>query len=421
MLDNTIKGAMPRGRRAAALAAVRAFSGASRGRAAALAVFAALALVGIGGTAQAATTLDLGMIENLKVSGDLRLRHEYFNKRTKGQADRSRQRFRLRLGTELPFKYGVSAKLRFASGTGEQVSTNQSLDNTSGQKEFWIDRAFLEWKPNEVFKVAAGRMANPLWTITSSDAVWDDDFNPEGFSENVKLSLFGSGRVFLNALQMVVDEDSSDNNDQWLFSQQIGIELPLFAQSRFRVAGAVHNWVNESTTSLSGENASIGNFSQPTTNEGNRRYSPSGVLQNEFRVVEVTGEYLTYLMSLPLSLQGTYIQNAGALDSISPSQTKEDTGYQTGLILGKASAAKSWEVAYFYKLVETDATVADVSDSDFGDGGTNRRGHIVWLAYNPHEWMQAKVKAFQTKVDNVALSPGRDDINRFQFDVSVKF
>ena len=35
---------------------------------------------------------------------------------------------------------------------------------------------------------------------------------------------------------------------------------------------------------------------------------------------------------------------------------------------------------------DLDATVADVADSDFGDGGTNRVGHIAWFAYNPADW-----------------------------------
>lgn len=48
-------------------------------------------------------------------------------------------------------------------------------------------------------------------------------------------------------------------------------------------------------------------------------------------------------------------------------------GYQAGVIVGKASDPQSWEAAYFYKLVETDATVADLADSDFGNGGTNRK------------------------------------------------
>lgn len=74
-----------------------------------------------------------------------------------------------------------------------------------------------------------------------------------------------------------------------------------------------------------------------------------------------------------------------------------------------------------FKRVETDATVADVADSDFGDGGTNRQGHLGWVAYNPSEWLQVKGKYFTTKVINESLAPTVDNINRLQLDCSVKF
>jgi len=70
---------------------------------------------------------------------------------------------------------------------------------------------------------------------------------------------------------------------------------------------------------------------------------------------------------------------------------------------------------------ETDSTVADLADSDFGDGGTNRKGHILWAAYNPVCWVQIKAEYFYTEVISSTMPPGEDDINRFQFDLVVKF
>ena len=101
-------------------------------------------------------------LKTLSFGGDVRLRQEYFDKTTRGAIDRSRQRFRLRLATEAELPENVKVKLRFASGTGEQTSTNQSLDNASSQKAFWIDRAYLEWKPAKGVRLQGGRQANPL-------------------------------------------------------------------------------------------------------------------------------------------------------------------------------------------------------------------------------------------------------------------
>jgi len=118
---------------------------------------------------------------------------------------------------------------------------------------------------------------------------------------------------------------------------------------------------------------------------------------------------------------GTYIKNLAARHQQRDGHRLGDTGYQVGARLGKAAAAKSWEAAYYYKWSEVDSTLADFADSDFGDGGTNRQGHIGWLAYNPREWLQLKFKTFVTRVINDSEPPNRDHINRYQLDLSVKF
>lgn len=365
-------------------------------------------------------------VETVKINGDLRLRHEIFDKKTNGQTDRVRERFRLRLNMDFGLPNKFTVKTTLASGTGEQVSTNQSFDNLSSQKSLWIDKAYLVWAPIDMLKFQAGRMDNPIWRQYSSDVVWDGDFNPEGFSESYS-QLVGPVSVFANALQMVVDEDSGNNTseaigtnqfntfgnsqrDQWMIGNQIGVEFRLPMESRFKLAYANYDWINER----------FGDFGAGVNNEGNRRSvaSSTGSLVNNFTVNEFTGVLSSWIYKLPVQVQGTWIENSAARGVFNP---KEDTGWQLGTIVGKAGAKNGWEVAYFRKHVRTDATVADVADSDFGDGGTNREGNIMWAAYSPLDWMIFSAKYFQTKVINTALAPGADDINRFQFDTVVKF
>jgi len=368
--------------------------------------------------AHAATDIKYsGWIEEVKMSGDIRLREEYFDKRSSGQNDRNRQRFRLRLNTDFKLPKGFQVKTTLASGTGEQVSTNQSFDNLSGQKDIWIDKVYTVWKPLDALSLQFGRMENPFWRPYSYDVVWDGDFNPEGFSQSIN-HLVGPFNLFATALQMVADEDSGNNDsankkpkDQWMLGEQVGMEVKLPLESRFKASFANYNWINER----------YGTFSQNTNNEGNRRDSlqpSSGTLQNDFYVNVYTGVFSTWIMDKPVTLEGTYVVNDQARQSFNP---KEDTGYQWGVIVGKAKDAKTWELAYFNKHVRTDATVADVSDSDFGDGGTNRKGHIVWGAFAPLDWMVITLKHFQTTVINPSLRPGADDIRRNQLDWLVKF
>jgi len=254
-----------------------------------------------------------------------------------------------------------------------------------------------------------------MWRPNSADVVWDPDFNPEGLSQSVRMGLLG-GDLSLNALQSAVDEDSGSEADQYLFSTQLLYEHALGDRLGLRFAGSWHEWVNERQST----------FGQPSTNEGNRRTTTGnvvGALANDFAVGEVSTEFHSKIADLPLRVQGTFIKNTAHLSARrnAGDTAREDIGYQVGTIIGRARKARSWEAAYFYKWVETDATVADIADSDFGDGGTNRRGHILWAGYSPRDWIQFRVRYFYTQVIDENLTPGTDDINRTQVDLALRF
>ncbi len=362
-------------------------------------------------------------VSNLKLGGDMRIRQENFWKSTPGQLDRSRQRFRLRYGlTSTADNYTVV--FRMASGTGEQVSTNQSFDNLSGQKSLWIDQASIGWKAFEWMGLSAnataGRMQNPLWRVYSSDVVWDDDFNPEGFAQALEYK-HGRGSIFFNALQMVLDEDSGSNFDQWLYGFQVGAKTRVYKDNFFTIAASL----------LDLDNERVNDFGANANNEGNTRFRNAASTGTAFfTMAHLTAELKTKVWILPVTIMGDYVNNIAdngvdprnaASNQVQGSSGTEIVGYQYGLIIGQAKAAMTWEIAYFFKWSETNATVADIADSDFGDGGTNRRGHIFWIAFNPKEYLQIKAKGFCTEVLRNDLAPGRDNINRFQLDASIKF
>jgi hypothetical protein len=358
------------------------------------------------------------VIDRLTFSGDFRVRQENFWKRN-GNDDRSRQRFRLRLGTDLKLDT-LTVGIRLASGTGEQVSTNKSFDNLSSQTALYIDRAFLKWQGEESrwLTLTGGRMANPFFTVYSSDIVWDDDYNPEGVAENFTWKLGGSD-LFFNAAQIVLDEDSAGrpSTDQWLFGQQVGVKASPLTDVQTVLAVAYYNAVN----------AQNNNFGQGVCQDGNSRVNACnaatnpGQLVNDYNVVAVTAQVATKVASLPIAVMGDVVQNtADTKSALTGGVDTKAGGYQAGLIVGKASDPATWEAAYFYKKVGTDATLADVADSDFGDGGTNRKGHIGWVAYNPSKALQVKVKYFTTQVEDDTAATQKD-VNRLQADLAVKF
>src|SRR5260221_2950212 len=80
-------------------------------------------------------------VDSIKFLGDLRLRHDTLEQ-AGGTTDRNRERFRLRFGTEVTIQDWM-AKIQFASGTGSQLSANQTETGEFGQKALWIDQAYL--------------------------------------------------------------------------------------------------------------------------------------------------------------------------------------------------------------------------------------------------------------------------------------
>src|SRR3990172_4114336 len=165
-------------------------------------------------------------VDRVMFSGDLRLRDEVFWRDP--ASDRHRARFRLRLASDLKIQ-NLTVGIRLASGTGEQISTNQSFDDLASEKGIWIDRAYLRWQgaSSKWLTLTGGKMPNPFFTVYSSDAMWDEEVTPEGFAENLSFSLGGGTALFAKIGQFVLDEDApgSLSTDQWLFAQQIGVAV----------------------------------------------------------------------------------------------------------------------------------------------------------------------------------------------------
>lgn len=358
--------------------------------------------------------------------GDLRIRDEEFfddnnaNGVNNGGVNRNRVRFRLRVGADLKIS-DFTVGVRLASGTGEQVSTNQTETALFNQKAIWIDRAYLSWQGSHTkwLKLTAGKMANPFLVLYSGDVVWDDDINPEGFAENLQGSPVEHVNLFLNVGQFVLNESGANNHDPWLFGQQGGVSVEPTSQLKATLATAFYEFVNASGRDAAALVAAPGVVQQGNTRTG-------GVLTNNYRVLDVTAMLNVKAGPIPIALMGDYVRNLAntTINGLKTGAATGNEGYQVGAIVGKASDAQTWEVAYFYKLLQMDATVADLADSDFGNGGTARRGHIMWAAYNPTKYLQFKTKYFITKsIFNAGVAPSANagDVNRLQVDLSVKF
>lgn len=372
-------------------------------------------------------------LDALVFSGDLRLRGEYFDfEQSLNKPDRLRFRYRLRLGIEAQYHDWATLNLRLASGEGDPVSVNQTLGDTFRKKPINIDVASLTIAPPacDAFKLIAGKMDIPVWQPKfASPMVYDFDVTPEGAAEQLQWKFGDKARVFANAGQYVVKEFSGDENDAYFFDQQAGVEAKFGKDPKspvVKVTGVGGYYLTHNLPLVK-----VGD----SPNLGNTLVGASATTNNlaDFNVLYGRSELAWKLCDRPflgtpamLTFSGEYDKNIkAAFENVADDQTE---GWTAQVAFGEAKKKGQWQVVYQYKKLEADATWDAITDSDFGNGGTDRKGHIVKAAYNLQDWWQLGFAAFITEKISDRPNTGHnisgiagEDLLRFQVDTVVKF
>ncbi len=338
-------------------------------------------------SAWATDVLYSNWLDKITFGGDLRLRHDALLATSNGH-NLDRERFRLRYGFEA-VAGDITAIFRMASGTGSQVSVNQTEQNLDSQKALYIDLAYLKYKPLDIVTLQGGRMVNPFWENWSSSLVWDPDLNTEGYAQVLNLPM----GVYATFAQLPLNNSSSFSDaNPWMFGERIGAKANLTEDIRASLSATDYGFTHEKQFTLGA----------PTNNFGNSR-AAGNILTSSFNELQFDGELAGRVGDLPLSLQAGYVTNTEEQNPTA-GQNRGRDGYIFGLVAGKASKAKTWEAAYFYKYLRDNAVVADMVDDDFGPGGTNLAGHIVWAAYNVRDNVQFKLTYYNTHVLDQTLA-----------------
>ena len=97
-------------------------------------------------------------------------------------------------------------------------------------------------------------------------------------------------------------------------------------------------------------------------------------LVNDYDLAEAFAEWSMPLAGRPLALYADYVRNVAADNDL-------DTAYSVGALYGRASDPRTWEIGYFYQMVEKDALFGQYIDSDWGGGNTDAEGSVIRVAY----------------------------------------
>lgn len=319
-------------------------------------------------------------------SGDLRYRLA----KSKEDIDETRtyQQLRARIGFKATVNDEVQGQVRLATGTSA-ISTNQTLGDAKepgmARRNFGLDLAFIDWKPESSTHLWAGRTANPFWAPAKNQMIFDSDLAFEGlaikwdprFDED-------RGQVFLNAGGFMISENYAapeDLVDTGLAGAQLGVSYKG-GFGTVAVHAAAYHWINiqdRNITSLDKDAKTDGTSFEPDVRyKGNRIYAndPSllvdarkYLLRNKFVVSNYGIEWKTSTGPFEWTF---YYDGSSNQESSDLNQARE-----TGAILKWGRS----QVSYASITKEADSTLSAFTDSDANGGGTDNEGTRIGFAY----------------------------------------
>ncbi len=352
--------------------------------------------------------------------GDFRYRHDQMDA-DEWLSSRTRDRIRVRFGVTAKVNDQTNVVLQLASRGGsasgvgaDPRSANQDLGAAWDRKGIAIDLAYAEWKPVSSLTTQFGKV--PMAWVRTGSHLWDPDLTPEGISLK-----YNQGAMFASTFGYWLGErfdskkDSSANTDPSLVGAQLGMKQMIGrvmitgAVSYFDV-GSVKNQVT-TTSAVPACNANPAFYKDALNNTTYKDSNGCLLLSNDFNIREALLQADFVIGKLPVSMFYDYMKNSAA--------TSLNHASAAGLMLGKASDVKSWEVGYVYQKAEKDAVFGQFHDSDFAGGIPDTKGSVFKAAYVPLTNWTVNVSYF---VNKRFMSEGKNtDFTNLLLDLNYKF
>ncbi len=290
--------------------------------------------------------------EAVTVVADLRYRHEAIDE--EGLTERQRHRIRARFGVSGDLADNLSVGAGLTTGGSNPISGNQSLGAGFSHKDIRLEYAYFDWGLTEDLNLVGGKMRNPFYRPASHHLIYDEDLHPEGLALR-----YASGRFFGNFGGFWVQERGGDD-DSILIGAQAGYKT-AFVNGSTLTAGVSYYTYDEARGR------------PPFFFAAGNQLDASGNYLTGFDEVELFGEVNFDLAGQPVTLFVDYVTNTAA-DAF-------DEGFEVGATYRNAVAPGSWDLSYSYQDLEANAVVATFSDSDWGGGGTDAKGHVFRTNY----------------------------------------
>lgn len=302
-------------------------------------------------------------VQDMKLKGDFRVRHEYSKRNDSTDQERNRGRIRYRLGIETKVNDKVKVGAGLASDGGTPRSTNRTFTDAFAKASVNLDYAYAEYTPFEYLTLQGGKMPKmPFWE--PADLLWDTDLTPEGAAAILNYKVNDSTSIFGTIAPLVLDEITTDTSDPFLLVAQGGLGFKYGEKADAMVAATWYAFEN-------GGKELLDSRSSPATNT-----VTGGRYDFSYDSIEIGTELgwndpLSNLLPVTVhrvALIGQFIHN--------PDPSDDNNGWLAGAYFGdkKVGGQGQWKVTGAYRYLGKDAWYDSFPDGDFYGGATDVRG-----------------------------------------------
>ena len=326
---------------------------------------------------------------DVSFDGDLRLRYES-TQREPGE-DAQRERYRLRGGASWQPRDRFELAARLATGKGDPASANLDFGESISRDEIRLDRLYASWRAAPGLRLFAGKMKNPLFRPGDTPLAWDNDYNPTGFALAAERE-----RWFARAGAFLADR-RDDDPDARLYAVQ--------AARRFEPADSAALTLGAGWSEYTNMAGHPPLYDRPRNNS-----LVGGGYREDFAIVEVFGELELPLGGRPLLAYAQWSRNTEA--------AAEDVAWTFGMKYGDSEAAGGASFSWAWRDTEADALVGTLTDSDFAEGMTGSRGHILKSEYGVTSWLAASISLYLATIHVAGVET---DVDKLLLDFEFSF
>jgi len=339
-------------------------------------------------------------VENMTISGDVRVRYQTDD--VTGSPARERWRIRLRTGVES--KVNDQWKAGFGIATpGGTDGTDPNTRNWTLSKEFEapalrLDYAYVQYMPNKDLTMTAGKFKNPLWT--TKDLMWDPNVRPDGLAGTYNFKASDNLSFFVTPTYFILDEFKTAA-DPTMIVLQPGMNWKINDSLNFKIAGAYYYNKN-----VKGSDMSV--HSQGTNSR------------------DANGKWLYDLNSTAfdaeLGINTTSFVKYGSIfgEYVKSDADTDNTGWLAGIKLGDQNVKEfgQWQFIYNYRNIEKDGWVDWLPQRDFYSGKTGINGSEFEFSYGLSKNVNFGLTYYLTEP---IVNPSNTSWDIMQADLVVKF